>query len=52
MRAIGEQCKEDVLVLVETTVPPWTCRKLVRPILEEEVARRGPRAHRLKLGHS
>ena len=52
MRAIGEQCKEDVLVLVETTVPPGTCQKVVRPILEGELARRGLRTDRLKLGHS
>ena len=33
--SIGENCKEDVLVLVETTVPPGTCRNIVQPILEE-----------------
>jgi len=52
MRAIGQHCHEDVLVLVETTVPPGTCEKVVKPILDEELARRGLRTDRYKLGHS
>lgn len=49
---IGERCKEDVLVIVETTVPPGTCQQVVRPILAEELTRRGLRVDRFKLGHS
>ena len=41
IEAIGNNCKEDVLVLVETTVPPGTAQKIVRPILEECLTKRG-----------
>ena len=34
---IGDLCKEDVLVLVETTVPPGTCKNIVQPILEKNL---------------
>jgi UDP-N-acetyl-D-glucosamine dehydrogenase len=37
MNAIGQNCKEDVLILVETTVPPGTCQKIVKPIIEDSV---------------
>ena len=52
IEAIGKQCREDVLVLVETTVPPGTAQKIVRPILEESLAVRGLPAGKLKIGHS
>ena len=52
MASIGRNCWEDVLVLVETTVPPGTCQKVVHPILEEELERRGLRTDRFRLGHS
>jgi UDP-N-acetyl-D-mannosaminuronate dehydrogenase len=35
IESIGNNCKEDVLVLVETTVPPGSSKKIVKPILEE-----------------
>jgi len=50
--AIGSNCKEDVLVLVETTVPPGTAQKIVRPLLEESLTKRGLPADKLKVGHS
>ena len=49
---IGRNCKEEVLIIVETTVPPGTCKKLVKPILDEELARRGLKKNKYKLGHS
>jgi nucleotide sugar dehydrogenase len=52
IEAIGNCCKEDVLVLVETTVPPGTAQKIVRPLLEESLAKRGLPADKLKVGHS
>lgn len=52
IRTIGQYCKEDALVLVETTVPPGTCVEVVHPILQEELAHRGLRTDRFKLGHS
>jgi len=36
MKTLGENCREDVPFLVETTVPPGTCQKVVKPILDEE----------------
>lgn len=41
MRSIGSCIKEDTLVLVETTVPPGTCQRVVRPIISEEFQKRG-----------
>ena len=52
IEAIGSNCKEDVLVLVETTVPPCTAQKIVRPILEECLTKRGLPTDKLKVGHS
>jgi UDP-N-acetyl-D-glucosamine dehydrogenase len=50
--SIGENCRLDVLVLVETTVPPGTSQKIVRPILEECLQKRGLATDQLKTGHS
>lgn len=50
--SIGAHCKPDVLVLVETTVPPGTSQKVVRPILEESLQKRGLSIDLLKVGHS
>ncbi|MBL7743172.1 MAG: nucleotide sugar dehydrogenase [Chitinophagaceae bacterium] len=50
--AIGTYCKPGVLVLVETTVPPGTTQKVVRPVLEECLQKRGLPADQLKTGHS
>lgn len=41
MRTIGSRIKEDTLVLVETTVPPGTCQRVVKPIISEEFKKRG-----------
>ena len=50
--SIGTQCKPDVLVLVETTVPPGTTGKVVKPLLEECLQQRGLPVNQLKVGHS
>src|SRR5688572_19589209 len=52
MESVGTHCKPDVLVLVETTVPPGTCAKIVKPILEENLTKRGLSIDKLKVGHS
>ncbi|MBK6937111.1 MAG: nucleotide sugar dehydrogenase [Chitinophagaceae bacterium] len=52
IEAIGANCREDVLVLVETTVPPGTAQKIVRPIMEERLAKRGLATDKVKVGHS
>jgi nucleotide sugar dehydrogenase len=41
IHTIGELAREGALVIVETTVPPGTCERVVRPILEEWAAKRG-----------
>lgn len=51
MRTIASRCKQDVLILVETTVPPGTSQKIVRPIFEEEFEKRGMPPS-FKIGHS
>lgn len=50
--SIGDNCKLDVLVLVETTVPPGTCAKIVKPLLEEKLRQRSLPADKIKVGHS
>ena len=49
---IGENCKKDVTVLVETTVPPGTCINVVQPILIDELRRRNLSDDMIKIGHS
>lgn len=49
---IGSLCKEEVLVLVETTVPPGTCKNIVQPILIECLKKRGLCADKIAIGHS
>tara|TARA_Y100000741_G_scaffold365141_1_gene359624 strand:- start:3655 stop:5145 length:1491 start_codon:yes stop_codon:yes gene_type:complete len=52
IRTIGKNCKEDVLILVETTVPPGTCSKVVNPIIKEELLKRQLTDNKIKIGHS
>ena len=52
IKSIGANCREDVLILVETTVPPGTCEKIVKPIIEGELIRRGLTLDKYRLGHS
>jgi len=51
IKTIGANCKEDALVLVETTVPPGTCEKIVAPILKNEFEKREVPKN-FKIGHS
>ncbi len=52
INSIGNNCREDVLILVETTVPPGTCQKIVRPIIESCLEKRGLSKDLFKIGHS
>jgi nucleotide sugar dehydrogenase len=52
METVSARCREDVLLLVETTVPPGTCERVVKPILEAGLKTRGMRTDRYRLGHS
>ena len=49
---IGENCKENALILVETTVPPGTCQKIVKPIIYDCLERRNLSTNKIKIGHS
>jgi len=52
MQAIGDRCKEEALILVETTVPPGACEKVVAPIIRKGLENRGKRIDKIKIGHS
>lgn len=52
MKAIGDNCKEDALILIETTVPPGTSKKVAYPIIKECLIKRGLSVDKFKLGHS
>lgn len=52
IKAIGQHCKKDVLILVETTVPPGTCQKVVKPIIKECLQERRLPIDEFSLGHS
>ncbi|MDC1320362.1 nucleotide sugar dehydrogenase [Flavobacteriaceae bacterium] len=52
MKAIGDNCKEDVLILIETTVPPGTSKKVAYPIIKECLTKRGLSVDNFQLGHS
>ena len=52
IKTIGSYCKEDSLILVETTVPPGTCHKIVTPILHETLLCRGLDTSKIKIAHS
>lgn len=41
IRTLGKYIKPECLILVETTVPPGTCEKVVKPIIEDEFTKRG-----------
>lgn len=40
IKTIGSLMKETALALVETTVPPGTCKKVVEPIIQDEFLKR------------
>ena len=52
IQSIAANCRDDVLVLVETTVPPGTCERVVKPILEDEFIKRDLNLNKYRLGHS
>ena len=52
IKTVGENCKEDVLVIVETTVPPGTCEMVIKPIMKKCYKQRGIDFNKLKIGHS
>jgi len=52
IETIGNNCKEDVLILIETTVPPGTCEKVAYPLIKECLLNRNLAIDKFKLGHS
>ena len=52
IKSIGANCKDDVLILVETTVPPGTCKKVIYPIIKKSLHERNLNTSKFKLGHS
>lgn len=52
IKSIGENCKEDTLILIETTVPPGTCKEIVLPILTESLSKRDLKTDQIMIGHS
>jgi nucleotide sugar dehydrogenase len=52
IKTIGAYCKPDALILVETTVPPGTCRNIVVPALKAALKERGLPVDKIRIGHS
>jgi UDP-N-acetyl-D-glucosamine dehydrogenase len=52
IESIGNNCKEDVLIVVETTVPPGTCQKIVKPIIKKCLKDRNLVDNKFRMGHS
>jgi UDP-N-acetyl-D-glucosamine dehydrogenase len=52
IETISNNCKEDVLILIETTVPPGTCEKVAYPLIKECLLNRNLAIDKFKLGHS
>ena len=41
IRSVASRIREDALFIVESTVPPGTCSKIIKPIFDEEFKKRG-----------
>ena len=52
VRSVGQRVPKGALVLVETTVPPGTCEKVVALVLRDELSRRGMSEDAVHLAHS
>jgi len=52
IKTIAKNCKKDVLILIETTVPPGTCEKIVKPIVYEEFYKRKMDPLNVGIAHS
>jgi len=52
IQAIGKKCKENALILVETTVPPGTTVNVVKPIIFSELKKRSLTTENIKIAHS
>ncbi len=52
IHTLGRIIKPETLVIIETTVPPGTCERVVWPILKEEFGKRGIYEGNIRLAHS
>ena len=52
IKVIASNCNEDILILVETTVPPGTCEKIIKPIIKDEFNRRNLDYEKIYIAHS
>ena len=49
---LAEFVKEDVLIIIESTVPPGTCKKIIFPIFKKSFKERLLNINKLSLAHS
>lgn len=49
---IARACRDDVLILIETTVPPGTCQNIVLPLFRRQFQLRGLKLDNLSIAHS
>lgn len=52
MHTLGSYIREGTLVIVETTVPPGTCERIVKPVITQEFAVRGLDPEKVFIAHS
>ena len=52
IRTLGERVQVGTLIIIETTVPPGTCEKVVLPTLREELAKRKIHDNSVLVAHS
>lgn len=51
-RMLGQSLKAGALIIVETTVPPGTCEKIILPEIKDALAQRGMPETAIRLAHS
>jgi len=52
IHTLGKYMKEGALIVVETTVPPGTCEKIVYPVISEEFKQRHINSDKIFIAHS
>ena len=52
IQAIGKKISSETLIIIETTVPPGTCEKIVIPTLRIELEKRHIDPHSVHVAHS
>jgi len=52
VHTLGGKIKEGVLIIIETTVPPGTCEKVVKPIILDHMNERGIDPESVYIAHS